>query len=105
VLAYPLVGALVWVTAVTNAASGFSAAPLVYVYAMIHLGTAKGWNRKFFCDMNSKRSPEMVGFLRIIARFWPRSPIETFLPQNRDLRHAQRKSLYSTSIPQQLATF
>ena len=45
-----------------GAAFAFSAGLLAYVYTMIHLGTAKGWNRKFFCDMKSKRSPEMVGF-------------------------------------------
>ncbi|WP_373490216.1 hypothetical protein [Parasphingorhabdus sp.] len=62
VLAYPLVAAVVWAAAGMDAAFGFSAALLAYVYAMVHLGTAKGWNRKFFCDMKSKRSPEMVGF-------------------------------------------
>lgn len=62
VLAYPLVGAIVWAAAGTGAAFWFSAGLLVYVYAMVHLGTALGWNRKFFCDMKSKRSPEMVGF-------------------------------------------
>lgn len=62
VLAYPLVAAVVWGVAGMAAAFGFSAALLAYVYAMIHLGTARGWNRKFFCDMKSKRSPEMVGF-------------------------------------------
>ncbi|WP_417622462.1 hypothetical protein [Parasphingorhabdus sp.] len=62
VLAYPLVAAVVWAVAGMGAAFAFSAGLLAYVYAMIHLGTAKGWNRKFFCDMKSKRSPEMVGF-------------------------------------------
>ena len=62
VLAYPLIAAVVWAAAGMGAAFGFSAALLAYVYAMIHWGTAKGWNRKFFCDMKSKRSPEMVGF-------------------------------------------
>ena len=62
VLAYPMVAAVVWAAAGMGAAFGFSAALLAYVYAMIHLGTVKGWNRKFFCDMKSKRSPEMVGF-------------------------------------------
>ncbi|NRD90195.1 hypothetical protein C8024_13080 [Sphingopyxis sp. BSNA05] len=67
-LAYPLVAAVVWAAAGMDAAFAFSAGLLAYVYAMIHLGTAKGWNRKFFCDMKSKRSPEMVGFLRVIGR-------------------------------------
>ena len=62
VLAYPLVAAVVWAAAGMDAAFGFSVALLAYVYAMIHFGTAKGWNRKFFCDMKSKRSPEMVRF-------------------------------------------
>ena len=62
VLAYPVVAAIVWAAAGMGAAFAFSAGLLAYVYAMIHLGTAKGWNRKFFCDMKSKRSPEMVGF-------------------------------------------
>jgi hypothetical protein len=62
VLAYPLVAAVVWAAVGMGTAFGFSAALLAYVYAMIHLGTAKGWNRKFFCDMKSKRSPEMVKF-------------------------------------------
>lgn len=62
VLAYPVVAAVVWAAAGMTAAFAFSAGLLAYVYAMIHLGTAKGWNRKFFCDMKSKRSPEMVGF-------------------------------------------
>ena len=62
VLAYPLVAAVVWAAAGMGAAFGFSVGLLFYVYAMIHLGTAKEWNRKFFCDMKSKRSPEMVGF-------------------------------------------
>jgi hypothetical protein len=62
VLAYPLVAAVLWATAGMNAAFALSASLLAYVYAMIHLGSAKGWNRKFFCDMKSKRSPEMVGF-------------------------------------------
>ena len=62
VLAYPVVAAVVWAAAGMGVAFAFSAGLLVYVYAMIHLGTAKGWNRKFFCDMKSKRSPEMVGF-------------------------------------------
>jgi len=62
VLAYPLIAAVVWAAAGMGAAFAFSAGLLAYVYAMIHLGTAKGWNRKFFCDMKSKRSPEMVGF-------------------------------------------
>ncbi|MEO9617255.1 MAG: hypothetical protein ABJF89_07280 [Parasphingorhabdus sp.] len=62
VLAYPLLAAVVWAAAGMGAAFAFSAGLLAYVYAMIHLGTAKGWNRKFFCDMKSKRSPEMVGF-------------------------------------------
>jgi hypothetical protein len=62
VLAYPLLAAVIWAAAGIGAAFAFSAGLLTYVYAMIHLGTAKGWNRKFFCDMKSKRSPEMVGF-------------------------------------------
>lgn len=62
VLAYPLLAAIIWAAAGMNAAFGFSAGLLAYVYAMIHLGTAKGWNRKFFNDMKSKRSPEMIGF-------------------------------------------
>jgi len=62
VLAYPLIAAIVWAAAGMGVAFAFSAGLLAYVYAMIHLGTAKGWNRKFFCDMKSKRSPEMVGF-------------------------------------------
>jgi len=62
VLAYPLLAAVMWAAAGIGAAFAFSAGLLAYVYAMIHLGTAKGWNRKFFCDMKSKRSPEMVGF-------------------------------------------
>lgn len=61
-LAYPVVAAVVWAAAGMGAAFGFSAALLAYVYAMIHWGSAKGWNRKFFCDMRSKRSPEMVEF-------------------------------------------
>lgn len=62
VLAYPLIATIVWAAAGMGVAFAFSAGLLAYVYAMIHLGTAKGWNRKFFCDMKSKRSPEMVGF-------------------------------------------
>ncbi len=62
VLAYPLIAAIIWAAAGMDAAFAFSAGLLAYVYAMIHFGTAKGWNRKFFCDMKSKRSPEMVGF-------------------------------------------
>jgi hypothetical protein len=62
VLAYPLLVAVIWAATGMGAAFAFSAGLLAYVYAMIHLGTAKGWNRKFFCDMKSKRSPEMVGF-------------------------------------------
>ena len=62
VLAYPLIAAGIWAAAGMGAAFAFSAGLLAYVYAMIHLGTAKGWNRKFFSDMKSKRSPEMVRF-------------------------------------------
>ncbi|MEH6791133.1 hypothetical protein [Parasphingorhabdus sp.] len=62
VLAYPVVAAIVWAAAGMGTAFAFSAGLLGYVYAMVHMGTAMGWNRKFFCDMKSKRSPEMVGF-------------------------------------------
>ncbi|MGB5484313.1 hypothetical protein [Parasphingorhabdus sp.] len=65
VLAYPVIATAIWATVGMETAFVFSAGLLAYVYAMIHLGTAKGWNRKFFCDMKSKRSPEMVGFFEI----------------------------------------
>lgn len=62
VLAYPLVVAVTWAIGGTTAAFALSAGLLIYVYAMIHIGSAKGWNRKFFCDMQSKRAPKNVRF-------------------------------------------
>ena len=62
VLAYPLIMPLVWIFAGIGAAFGLSLGLLIYVYAMIHLGTALRWNRKLFCDMKSKRAPENLRF-------------------------------------------
>ncbi len=62
VLVYPLIAAATWAIGGSLAAFTLSAGLLTYVYAMIHLGSAKGWNRKFFCDMRSKRAPENVRF-------------------------------------------
>ncbi len=62
VLAYPLMIAIILAFGGVGQAFAFSAVLLAYVYGMIHFGTAKGWNRKFFCDMKSKRAPENVRF-------------------------------------------
>ncbi len=55
---YPVLVGAAWLAGGVPAAFGLSAAMLVYIYAMVNLGTFLGWNRKIFCDMRSKRSPE-----------------------------------------------
>ncbi len=62
VLGYPLLAAIIWGAVDMTFAFAFSVGLLAYVDALNHQGTAKACNRKFFCNMKSKRSPDMVGF-------------------------------------------
>ncbi len=62
VLAYPLLAGMAFALGGASAAFWLSAGLLGFGYAMVNLGVALGWNRKFFCDMRSKRDPANLRF-------------------------------------------
>jgi hypothetical protein len=64
VLAYPVLLALTLGFAGVNAAFWMSLGLLGFSYLMVNLGSALGWNRKFFCDMRSKRDPGSMNFFQ-----------------------------------------
>jgi hypothetical protein len=64
VLAYPLLLALTLGFAGVEAAFWMSLGLLGFCNLMINLGVALGWNRKFFCDMRSKRDPRSIIFFQ-----------------------------------------
>lgn len=64
VLAYPLLLGLTLFFASAATAFWLSLGLLGYGYMMINLGSALGWNRKFFCDMRSKRDPKSTKFFQ-----------------------------------------
>lgn len=59
---YPLLAGAALVVGGMPAAFALSAGMLVYIYAMVNLGSFLGWNRKIFCDMRSKRDPQYRRF-------------------------------------------
>ena len=64
VLAYPLLLPLTLGFAGVTTAFWLSLGLLGFGYFMVNLGSALGWNRKFFCDMRSKRDPRSLKFFQ-----------------------------------------
>lgn len=59
---YPIVAAVTLFYGGMSSAFWLSAGLLGYVYAAVNIGKALGWNRRYFCDMQTKRSPENLKF-------------------------------------------
>lgn len=70
--AYPFAAALTFLYGGMSSAFWLSAGLLGYVYAAINIGKALGWNRRYFCDMQTKRSPENLKFFEKYVKIFRR---------------------------------